>query len=83
MRELTISELGLVSGSGNAIDTVNATITAGGAGAVAGSVLRGAAIGSRAGIIGAVVGGAIGFAAGVYDWYQDGSDYSDGTGYWF
>ena len=83
MREVCIYELELVSGGGNAIDTMNATIAGSAAGAIGLSTLRGVAIGSRVGIVGAVVGGAVGLAAGVYDWYQDGSEYgsSDGTDY--
>ncbi|MFA5630674.1 MAG: hypothetical protein WC997_04090 [Porticoccaceae bacterium] len=80
MRELSLNEMELVAGSG-AVDTMNATITGGATGAVALTTLRGVALGSRLGIIGAVGGGIIGFAAGVYDWYQDGTDYGDGTNY--
>ena len=90
MRELTLLEMNMVSGAGNAVDTVNATVTTGGAGAAVGvaiSTARGAAGGARGGLVGAVVGGAIGLAAGVYDCSQDdqnnqdGSDYGGGANY--
>lgn len=84
MRELSLSEIDVVSGAGPAVDTLNSTITGGGAGyatgmAIASSTARGAAWGSRAGLYGAAAGAVIGFAAGVYDWAtssKDGSDYN-------
>lgn len=88
MRELTLIEMSLVGGAGNATDTVNTTVTTGGAGYAAGRVFAsaagGAVNGSRAGLYGAIAGAVIGTAAGLYDWYQDvqdGSDYGDGTNY--
>jgi len=89
MRELSLKELTLVSGSGSAIDTVDTAVTTGGAGYAAGRALASAAAtgavnGARAGLYGAIVGTVIGLSAGVYDWYQssqDGSDYGDGTQY--
>lgn len=88
MREISIFEMSLVSGAGNATDTVNTAVTTGGAGYAAGRVIAsavgGAVNGSRAGLYGAAAGAVIGAAAGIYDWYtstQDGSDYGDGTGY--
>lgn len=80
--------MSLVAGAGNATDTVNTTVTTGGAGYAAGRIIasaaQGASNGSRAGFYGAAAGAVVGAAAGFYDWYkdvQDGSDYGDGTSY--
>ncbi|MDO4682880.1 MAG: hypothetical protein Q4B17_08840 [Lautropia sp.] len=91
MRELSLNEMKLVSGSGHAIDTLNATIEGGtaGAGAFGGAALaagRGAVTGLRFGVLGALFGGLVGLSAGIWDWYdsyqnQDGSNYADGTSY--
>lgn len=83
MRELSLNEIGMVSGAGPAMDTVRATAETAGygfaAGTVVGTTFRGAAKGARFGIYGAIAGGAIGLAAGIYDVVQaskDGSDYN-------
>lgn len=79
MRELSLKEIELVSGTGPATDTMDSTA-------------RGAATGSRFGIYGAAAGAVVGFGAGVYDAYhasksskRDGSDYNinnqDGSNY--
>lgn len=85
MRELTLQELDLVAGGATASNTLDTTIKGGGAGyaatRVAVSTLRGAAQGARAGIWGAAAGALVGLGAGLYDMYQDGSDYGDGTSY--
>ena len=84
MRELSLSEIGMVSGGGAATDTMHSTAQGAGYGYVAakvvGTTLRGAAAGSRAGLYGAVAGAAVGLTAGIYDAIQD-SKAKDGSDY--
>lgn len=86
MRELTLNEMEVISGTGTGTDAakgVGESMTAWGA---AGAIIGGGARGSMAGArVGGMWGVAVGFVAGAagaaYDLYKDGSDYADGTNY--
>ena len=89
MRELSIIELDMVSGSANtaagaALDGASSGTTVGGAlDAFAGGAIVGGARGiAGGGAIGAAAGALIGGAIGVYDYYQgkDGNDYCEDGG---
>lgn len=75
MRELSLSEVEMVSGAGRWSDAMDSTARGASYGFVAGKVLattlRGAAYGSRAGIYGAAVGAAIGLGVGIADALDD------------
>jgi len=76
MRELTHKETMLIGGAGPQIDTMNSTITGGGAGYATGrggaeATGAGALQGARFGLVGAGVGAAIGLGVGLYDMYHD------------
>ncbi|RAU18138.1 hypothetical protein DN062_10180 [Nitrincola tibetensis] len=85
MREINISDMEAVVGSG-VLDTTNSIgtsiVTWGAVGGIIGGGVRGAVVGARVGgLWGAGVGAAWGIGAAAWDYFQDGSDYADGTSY--
>lgn len=81
MRELTLNEMEVISGSADAHTQTQTIVATAGLGFVLGQAARGAAIGSRAGLGGALIGAGIGLGVGVYQSWKDGNDYTDGTNY--